>query len=191
VLPPLLLAIPAALLFPPLSAVLLAVGAFSMWFFRDPERTPPATGVLSPADGTVSVVRVEGERVRVGVYMSAVDVHVNRAPLSGTVTDVERRPGAYRPAFSKDSENNERVDVTLAREDGTEYEVSLIAGWFARRIHPYVAPGDEVARGQRIGHIDFGSRADVLLPADYDREDVRVRVGESVTAGESIVAARE
>jgi phosphatidylserine decarboxylase len=190
VLPPLVLSIPTSLVFPPLGAALLLGGLFSMWFFRDPARATPDGGVVSPADGKVSVVREEGDRVRVGVYMSAVDVHVNRAPLSGTVESVTHRPGAHRPAFSKESERNERVDVTIRGDDGEAHEVSLIAGWFARRIHPYVSRGNVIERGDRIGHIDFGSRADVLLPSEYDRDDVRVRVGERVTAGESIVADR-
>ncbi|MFB6155827.1 MAG: protein sorting system archaetidylserine decarboxylase [Haloferacaceae archaeon] len=191
VLVPLALSIPAALFAPPFAAALLAAGLFSMWFFRDPTRTPPPSGVVSPADGRVSVIREEEGRVRVGVYMNAVDVHVNRAPFSGTVEAVEHRLGAHRPAFTKESERNERVDLTVRDDDGETHEVSLIAGWFARRIHPYVSEGDAVARGDRIGHIDFGSRADVLLPPDYDRGDVRVRVGERVTAGESVVAERE
>ncbi|MFB6250638.1 MAG: protein sorting system archaetidylserine decarboxylase [Halobellus sp.] len=191
------LAIPAfaaaALLAPvafPLSLLALAIGGFVGWFFRDPERRPSGPGVVSPADGRISVVRVEGDQFRVGVFMNVTDVHVNRAPFDGTVESVTHRPGKHLPAFSKESERNERVDVTIATEAGPA-EVSLIAGAFARRIHPYVQAGNDLARAQRIGHIDFGSRADVLLPPAYDREDLLVAEGDRVRAGESIVAATD
>jgi phosphatidylserine decarboxylase len=184
-LPPLLAALPALLVSPLLALGLVAVGYFVVAFYRDPDRTPPAAGVVSPADGRVSVVRDEGGRLRVGVFMNVTDVHVNRAPLPGTVRDVTHRPGAHRPAFSKESERNERVDV-----DFGDFEVSLIAGAFARRIFPYVEPGDELERGQRLGHISFGSRADVLLPADCGRGDLRVEAGDRVRAGETILAER-
>ncbi|MFC7204944.1 protein sorting system archaetidylserine decarboxylase [Haloferax namakaokahaiae] len=179
-----------AFVLPPVGAFLLAFGAFVLWFFRDPERSPPKEGIISPADGRVSVIREEGDRVRIGVFMNVTDVHVNRAPVSGTVREVTHRPGAHKPAFSKDSDKNERVDIVVESEDG-EFEISQIAGAFARRIHPYVSAGDELARGERFGHIDFGSRADVLLPPEYGVEDVAVEKGESVTAGESVVARSE
>ncbi len=180
---PLLVAVPALVVAPPVGFVCLLLSLAVLAFFRDPERTPPARGVVSPADGRVSVVREEDGRVRVGVFMNVTDVHVNRAPVAGTVDSVTHRPGAHRPAFSKESDRNERVDVAL---DGTE--VSLIAGWFARRIHPSVAAGESVDRSERIGHISFGSRADVLLPATYSMDDVRVEEGDRVWAGESVVA---
>ncbi|WP_248895589.1 protein sorting system archaetidylserine decarboxylase [Haloplanus halobius] len=185
-LPPLVAAVPLAVLSPPLGALALALGGFVCWFFRDPERSPPPNGVVSPADGRVSVVREEDDRLRVGVFMNVTDVHVLRAPLSGTVTALTHRPGAHRPAFSKESDRNERVDIALG-----DAELSMIAGWFARRIYPYVAPEEDVARGDRVGHIAFGSRADILLPPEYGREDVLVAEGETVRAGETVVAQRE
>ncbi|MCG1004386.1 MULTISPECIES: protein sorting system archaetidylserine decarboxylase [Halobacterium] len=164
----------------------LALSAFVVWFHRDPERTPEGQGVLTPADGKVSVIReTDDGRVRVGVFMNVHDVHVNRAPLAGTVEAVDHREGGHRPAFDKESEHNERVRVTC-----DDYEVVLIAGAFARRIHPYVEPGDDLARGDRISHISFGSRADVILPLEYDRDDLRVENGERVSAGETVVARR-
>jgi len=168
----------------PFAAVagVLASG-FVLQFYRDPERQIAPVGVASPADGRVSVIREEGDRLRVGVYMSATDVHVNRAPLDGTVREVVRRPGAYKPAFSKDSDNNEQVELVF-----DDHSVVLIAGWFARRIHPSVDVGDTVERGERIGHISFGSRADVLLPPAVTREDLTVEVGDRVTAGQTALA---
>jgi len=184
-LPPLVAAIPLAVLAPPLGALALALGGFVLWFFRDPERTPPPRGAVAPADGRVSVVREEGDRIRVGVFMNVTDVHVLRAPMDGRVEATTHRPGAHRPAFTKESDRNERVDIAL-----DSHGVSMIAGWFARRIYPYLDDGDEVTRGDRIGHIAFGSRADVLLPPEYDRGDLLVAEGDAVRAGETVVALR-
>ena len=186
VLPPLLLGLPVLYIATPVGLALVGMSAFAAWFFRDPERTPAGEGVLSPADGRVSVIREEGDRVRVGVFMSPFDVHVNRAPVDGEVARLHHRGAAHKPAFSKDSDRNERVEFTVGDADG-----ALIAGWFARRITPYVSRGDEVGRGERIGHIAFGSRADVVLPPEYELTDVRVGKGEKVRAGESILARRE
>ena len=189
--------VPLAFVHPFAGAAALLLTAGVLAFFRDPERSPPAEGVVAPADGRVSVVRAEeaptdsgdtAHRQRVGVFMNVTDVHVNRAPLGGTVRDVTHEPGAHRPAFSKESDRNEKLRIRVEAGGGDEYEVVLIAGWFARRIRPYVEPGDELARGQRIGHVAFGSRADVVFPPGVDREDLRVGTGEGVRAGETVVA---
>lgn len=213
-----LLAAPFALVISATAGVLsLAVGIGILAFFRDPERTPPPTGVVSPADGTVSVLREEGDRVRLGVFMNVWHVHVVRAPFDGRVADVEHVSGANRPAFSKESDRNERVHVRLETDseqlpasddvdDGTgdvdrapvsdaeaeanaaaDATVTLIAGAFARRIFPYVESGDDLERGQRVGHIAFGSRVDVLFPPSVDAEDLAVEPGDSMTAGETVV----
>ncbi|MGB9986879.1 protein sorting system archaetidylserine decarboxylase [Salarchaeum japonicum] len=163
-------------------AVVVLAPAFVLWFHRDPERSSPESGVVAPADGTVSVIREEDDWLRVGVYMSAADVHVNRAPKSGFLEHVTHTPGAHKPAFSKDSERNERVTFQFG-----DYEVVLIAGAFARRIHPRLEPGRVVERGDRIGHISFGSRADVKLPPTYEKSDVLVEEGDTVRAGETIL----
>jgi phosphatidylserine decarboxylase len=180
-----LLAAATLLFVPPVGVGFAALTAGILWFHRDPTRTPPGPdrAVVSPADGTVQVVSEEGTRLRVGVFMNVTDVHVNRAPIAGTVREVRHRPGANRPAFEKESDRNEQVVVDF----GT-YEVIVIAGWFARRIHPHVETGDELDRGDRVGHVSFGSRADVVLPAAVDREDLLVKVGNDVRAGETIVA---
>ncbi len=168
-----------------LGLLVAAVGV--AWFHRDPEREPPATGIVAPADGTVSVLRNEGECVRLGIFMNVDDVHVCRAPVDGTVAERTHTPGAHRPAFSKESDRNERVDLALEGETD-RWEVRLIAGVFARRIHPYVEAGDDLARGERIGHISFGSRVDILFPPVVDREDLTVAPGDTVRAGETRVA---
>jgi len=169
---------------PWLSLAAVVLGLFTLVFFRDPERTPPESDFVAPADGKVSVIRDEGDRLRVGVFMNVWNVHVNRAPAGGTVQRIEHTPGAHRPAFSKDSDRNERVRVEFG-----DHAVVLIAGAFARRIFPYVEPGDDVERGDRIGHIAFGSRADVVLPEGIGRDDLDVEEGDRVLAGETVIAA--
>lgn len=180
---PLLGVVPAFFISPGVGILLLAIGVAVLAFFRDPDRTPPPLGVVSPADGKVSVLRMEGDRVRVGVFMNVHDVHVNRAPLGGDVEAVDHEAGGHYPAFSKDSDRNERVRVRFS-----DHDVTLIAGAFARRITPYVTEGETVERGDRIGHIAFGSRADVLLPPRFDRDDVAVDIGDRVQAGETVIA---
>lgn len=205
VLLPLVLGVPLFFVSPPLGVALLALGAFSAYFYRDPDRDPAGDGILAPADGHVSVIREDGDRVRVGVFMSPFDVHVVRAPADGEVTRLDHRGAAHKPAFAKESERNERLEYTLTAPDdgsdggaeagrrrtGERTDGALIAGWFARRISPYVSRGDRLDRGQRLGYIAFGSRADVVLPPAYDAGDVRVAVGEAVRAGESVIAQRE
>lgn len=182
---PLLLAIPAIVIAPAIAGVFLVAAAAVLWFHRDPTRSPPPSGFVAPADGRVSAIRAEGGRIRISVFMNVTDVHVNRAPAPATVESVEHVPGGHLPAFSKDSDRNERVHLACG-----EYDVTLIAGAVARRIHPYVSPGDELDRGDRIGHISFGSRVDVRLPPEIDRVDVRVSEGQTVRAGETVVAVR-
>ncbi|UTF52149.1 protein sorting system archaetidylserine decarboxylase [Natronosalvus rutilus] len=194
-----------------IATLLLGVGTLA--FFRDPERTPPLSGVVAPADGKVSVMRTEGDQFRLGTFMNVHNVHVVRAPFDATVRDVEHSPGGFKPAFSKDSDRNEKVHLHLEPAEGafsegafpegdaensepgldetgdraTEAEVTFIAGAFARRIHPYVEPGDSLERGQRIGHIAFGSRVDVVFPPTVAPEDLAVEPGQKMTAGETVI----
>ena len=155
------------LLFHPLVAVpFLALLAFVLWFFRDPERsTPPQPGLLvSPADGRV----IKAGPDRISVFMNVFNVHVCRAPVAGSVAAVEHRPGRFLAAFKdRASEENERVSIVIA--DGEKrLRFTLVAGLIARRIVPKVAPGDRLAAGQRVGLIRFGSRVDVALPRDTE-----------------------
>ncbi|ESS12030.1 MAG: phosphatidylserine decarboxylase [uncultured archaeon A07HR60] len=207
---PAVIAVPTLLVSPPLAIGLVGLAVCVLWFHRDPDRVPPepGAGFLAPADGKISVIREEENedksttgneagdgrragasdsdgpaRLRIGVFMNVTDVHVNRAPASGTVESLDHRPGANRPAFSKDSDRNERLRINHGR-----YTTVMIAGWFARRIYPYVGAGDTVEAGDRIGHVSFGSRADVVLPPDVSREDLQVSVGDRVRAGETVLA---
>ncbi|WP_181764732.1 phosphatidylserine decarboxylase [Streptomyces albidus (ex Kaewkla and Franco 2022)] len=157
-----------------------ALAAGMLWFFRDPEREITQGRVISPADGVVqSIMPWHDGRTRVAIFMSPLNVHVNRAPLAGTVTSVEHIPGGYVPAFNKESENNERVVWHFDTEIG-DVEMIQIAGAVARRIVPYVPRGCKVEQGDRIGLIRFGSRVDVYLPEGIDAD---VEVGQATTAG--------
>ncbi len=168
--------------------VLLAV--FFLWFFRDPERRiPNGEGlIVSPADGKVEdaewIETSSGSKFRVSIFLSVVDVHVNRVPISGKVTLVEYREGEFLNAMNPESAvMNEQALIVI--EDG-ESLVSFkqIAGLLARRIVCNLKPGDRVLRGQRMGMIKFGSRVDVLMPADVE---VRVKRGDRVKGGSSIL----
>ncbi|MEU4534908.1 phosphatidylserine decarboxylase [Streptosporangium sp. NPDC023825] len=159
---------------------LTALTGGMLWFFRDPDRTPGTGRILSPADGVVqSIDPWPDGRTRVAIFMSPLDVHVNRAPLACTVTSMEHVSGGYLPAFNKDSDTNERVVWHLDTALG-DIELVQIAGAVARRIVPYVAEGAKVAKGQRIGLIRLGSRVDVYLPEGIAPA---VSVGQKTVAG--------
>jgi phosphatidylserine decarboxylase len=160
-------------------------------FFRDPERdVPSATGaIVAPADGRVMAVQAVrdafvGDGVRVSIFLSPLDVHVNRAPLAGLVTDVRHRPGRFLPAYrAETSEANERCTVHLQGE-AARVTVTQIAGILARRIVCRVRAGDKLARGERFGLICFGSRTDLIVPRGTE---MRVGPGERVRGGESVI----
>ncbi|MBV9024875.1 MAG: phosphatidylserine decarboxylase [Streptomycetaceae bacterium] len=157
-----------------------ALAAGMMWFFRDPEREISHGRVISPADGVVqSIMAWKDGRTRIAIFMSPLNVHVNRAPLAGTVTSVEHIPGGFVPAFNKESENNERVVWHFDTELG-DIEMVQIAGAVARRIVPYVSQNTKVEQGERIGLIRFGSRVDVYLPTGVEPA---VEVGQTTRAG--------
>ena len=156
-------------------------------FFRDPERAVPQTpgAVVSPADGRVHEIDTEDGHRRISIFLSVTDVHVNRAPYAGKVTEVIYKPGrfvpAYRAAASRENESNR---LTLDSPHAV-VAVKQIAGILARRIVCRARPGDMLERGQRYGLIRFGSRTDLFLPADAD---VVARVGDKVRGGETILA---
>jgi phosphatidylserine decarboxylase len=189
----------------PLAFLTLGVLAF----FRDPERVVPQDErmIVSPADGVVSLItQVEppaellvddgsgarglapGPVTRISIFMSVFDVHINRAPIGGTVRRVVYIPGRFVNAdLDKASEENERQHVLIERPDGLAIGFTQIAGLVARRIVPFVKPGDMVAVGQRVGLIRFGSRVDVYLPAGTD---AKVVLGQTVIAGETVLAEK-
>jgi len=174
-----------AFLFSPFSGLLVALATVVVLaFHRDPDRVVPDSGIVAPADGRVSIIREEDDRLRVGIFMNLTDVHVNRAPLGGTVQSVTHSPGKHWPAFTKGSDRNEKVHVEFE-----DYTIVQIAGAVARRIHPSVEAGETVERGERIGHISFSSRVDVIFPDGVTREDLLVGKGAAVTAGETKLVA--
>jgi phosphatidylserine decarboxylase len=169
--------------------VLLA--AFFLWFFRDPRRAvPSAPGlIVSPADGlvteTVSISTPAGERQRVSIFLNVFDVHINRAPISGMLTNVTYHKGQFVNAMNPAcAECNERNIVTM-RGEGIEIVFTQIAGLIARRIVFPLKVGARVERGQRVGMIKFGSRTDLILPGDAE---IQVRVGQRVKGGASVIA---
>jgi phosphatidylserine decarboxylase len=185
--------------------MLVAAGVFA--FFRDPERVVPQSdnAIVSPADGLVTLItEVEpplelqiddgtgmaglptGLVTRVSIFMSVFDVHINRTPVGGTVRRVVYIPGKFMNAdLDKASEENERQHILIERGDGLKLGFTQIAGLVARRIVPFVKPGDIVAKGQRVGLIRFGSRVDVYLPMGTDP---KVMIGQTVVAGETVIA---
>ena len=170
----------------------LLVAGFMGYFFRDPERIGPATpgAIVAPADGQVVriVPRADdpfvGVAQQVSIFLSPLDVHVNRAPVAGLVVEVEHRPGTFMAAYRAEaSERNERTSVSIAGEP-TSVVVRQIAGVLARRIVCRVRPGDKLAQGERFGMIKFGSRTDLVMPATVR---LRVKTGDRVRAGETII----
>jgi len=167
---------------------------FTLYFFRDPDRSVPSgeQWVLAPADGKVLLVRevhepefLKGEAIQVSIFMSPLNVHVNRFPISGTVRHFRHVPGEYLVAFDeKSSSRNERTLIGIERGE-TRVLFTQIAGFIARRIVAEVAEGDQAVAGERFGMIKFGSRVDVFLP-----KGVRVMVGpgDVTVAGETILA---
>ncbi len=171
-------------------------------FFRDPVRTTPLGEglIIAPADGLVTMItpvmpprELVGEGglpdeqlVRVSIFMSVFDVHINRTPIAGTITRIVYIAGKFLNAdLDKASEDNERQHLLVEGDDGTRVAFTQIAGLVARRIVPWVKAGDRVAPGQRVGLIRFGSRVDVYLPAGTSSQ---VLLGQRTIAGETVVA---
>lgn len=181
-------------------ALVLAVGmfAFTLYFFRDPDRTPPDGAVdgpllLAPADGRIVEVvdeepeplYLDGPAQRVSIFLSPLNVHVNRIPATGVVEYAEYRPGDYLVAWHpKASDKNERSEIGVKHTSGTKVLFKQIAGAVARRIVYHVDPGDSVRAGERFGIVKFGSRMDVLVPPHVALD---VEVGQTVRAGETVL----
>ena len=157
-------------------------------FFRDPERKVPLTpgAIVSPADGRVmDIVEADARTYRLSIFLSVLDVHVNRAPYGGKVRTVSYTPGKFLAAYRQEASLVNEANTVTIEHEGREVVVKQIAGVLARRIVCRVRPGDLLKTGQRYGLIRFGSRTDVMLPRDAE---VVVRVGEKVRAGETILA---
>jgi phosphatidylserine decarboxylase len=176
---------------PVLAVFPLLLAVFFLWFFRDPERQIPAEegAIVSPGDGKVtdvSVTQVNGEPcTRISIFLNVFNVHVNRSPITGVITDVKYKCGKFGNAMgSISAEENEQNMVTVRGDVGTVV-FKQIAGLLARRIVFYKKIGDHVVRGERVGLIKFGSRVDVIFPAGAE---VSVKIGDHVAGGSSVLA---
>lgn len=178
----------------------LPILAFGIYFFRNPERVSPTNEnfVLAPADGIVSNIKsvvppkeldIGSEPLtRVSIFMSVFSVHVNRVPVSGIVHKLNYRPGKFVSVQDKDSEDNERQEISVIMKNGTKIGFIQIAGLVARRIYCSLKLGDKLTAGQIFGLIRFGSRLDVFLPKGVEP---KVIVGQTTIAGETVLADLE
>jgi len=182
--------------FPTLGLVFLFLTFFVAYFFRDPERVTPNDEryLVAPADGRVVTIEqnVRNDRwlttptTRVGIFMSPLNVHVNRLPVSGVVESVRYQAGKFRPAFAEDAAQvNEQNGVTIQDSRGRRVVFVQVAGILARRIVCSLKGGERVRQGERYGIIMLGSRVDLYCPVDAQ---VKVQVGQVVKAGETIIA---
>jgi phosphatidylserine decarboxylase len=180
----------------PLALVAVLLAAFFLWFFRDPERTiPMGPGlIVSPGDGlvteTIRLETPEGPRQRISIFLSVFNVHVNRSPIAGTITAVRYQKGKYLNAMNPASAEQNEQNIVTVRGDGYEVTFKQIAGLLARRIVFVPAQGSAIGRGERVGLIKFGSRVDVVLPAEAElqvKPGVRVRGGTSILASMPVV----
>jgi phosphatidylserine decarboxylase len=169
----------------------LALAAFFLWFFRDPERAVP-TGegaIVSPADGKVtdvSTIRLDGaERQRISIFLNVFNVHVNRSPISGVIRDVRYQCGKFVNAMSAESAEENEQNIVTVEGEGQTVIFKQIAGLLARRIVFTKKVGDTVARGERVGLIKFGSRVDVILEPGVR---VRVKIGDIVKGASTVLA---
>jgi phosphatidylserine decarboxylase len=176
---------------PVVAVVLVLLALFVFSFFRDPERVIPAEpgAVVSPGDGRVMVVTEEENAgrpgKRVSIFLAVWNVHVNRSPAAGTISKLEYRPGKFLAAMrERASLENEQNVFTLSTDAG-EIVFKQIAGLIARRVVSWKKAGEQVARGERIGLVRFGSRVDLWVPKEAE---ILVRVGENVKGGSSVLA---
>ena len=176
----------------PWAVVPLLLAAFFLWFFRDPERAVPTEPglIVSPGDGLVTeAVRFEttdGPRQRISIFLSVFDVHVNRSPIAGTILVARYQRGKYLNAMNPASASENEQNIVTVRGGGFEVTFKQIAGLLARRIVFVPVVGSTIARGERVGLIKFGSRVDVIVPAEAE---LRVRPGVRVKGGASVLAS--
>jgi phosphatidylserine decarboxylase len=177
-----------------LTAILTVLTLFTVFFFRDPDRhiDPQERLIVAPADGKIVAVKeigdndfIGGPAVRISIFLSVFDVHVNRNPASGVVNYVKYNPGKFLAAFEeKASLDNEQTEIGMTTPDGKKLIFKQIAGLIARRIVCKLSDGDTIKIGNRMGMIRFGSRADVIVSA---HSEVKVAVGNRVRAGETVL----
>jgi len=176
----------------PFALIPALLAAFFLWFFRDPEREIPSGEglIVSPGDGLVTeTIRLDtpdGPRQRISIFLSVFDVHVNRSPIAGTITAVRYQKGKYLNAMNPASADQNEQCIVTVKGDGIELTFKQIAGLLARRIVFTRGTGSVIGRGERVGLIKFGSRVDVVIPAEAE---LRVKPGVRVRGGASVLAA--
>jgi len=178
-----------------LYTAMVVLVAFILFFFRDPDReiTAGKNFVLSPADGNVVQIKeveedryIKGTAQQISIFLSPMDVHVNRVPVSGELEYLEYEPGIYLVAYDhRASDLNERADFGVRHDSGTKIFFRQITGFLARRIVYHIKKGDKLTAGKRFGMMKFGSRMDILVPANVE---VNVSEGDKAVAGETILA---
>ena len=174
---------------PTYSIPFLILAVFCLWFFRDPDRTVPAGPVaVSPADGKVVAIKQENGQTRVSIFLNVFDVHVNRSPIAGTITNIQYKTGKFLVASRAEATTDNEQNFITVEGQGTKIVFSQIAGLIARRIICTVKAGDTVQAGQRVGYIKFGSRVDMFLGPEWALE---VSEGQRVSAASSIIARRK
>ena len=187
------------LVYAPISIIGFLLTLFSLWFFRDPSRNTPVDSnlIISSADGKVCLideacppteVSMKQEKMkRVCVFMNVFNVHVNRSPVAGVISDIVYKEGQFLNAsLDKASEKNERSSLVINSNHGADIVVVQIAGLIARRILGFVSKNQNLNQGERFGLIRFGSRVDIYMPLD---STVKCSVGDKVVAGESVLAS--
>ena len=179
------------LIHPAVAIIPLVLGAFFLWFFRDPERQIPTTpgAIVSPADGQVthiSETQVNGRpQTRISIFLNVFNVHVNRTPIGGVIRNVEYRKGKFHNAMGEASAEDNEQNIVTVEGEGQTVVFKQIAGLLARRIVFNYRVGDTVTRGQRIGLIKFGSRTDVVFDPSAA---VKVKIGDKVAGGSTVLA---
>ena len=189
----------ALLIYAPVSIIGFLLTLFTLWFFRDPSRNTPVDSnlIISSADGKVCLideacppteVSMKQEKMkRVCVFMNVFNVHVNRSPVAGVISDIVYKEGQFLNAsLDKASEKNERSSLVINSNHGADIVVVQIAGLIARRILGFVSKNQNLNQGERFGLIRFGSRVDIYMPLD---STVKCSVGDKVVAGESVLAS--
>jgi phosphatidylserine decarboxylase len=174
---------------PVYSVPFLILAIFCLWFFRDPDRQIPTGPVaVSPADGKVVAIKSDGAQTRISIFLNVFDVHVNRSPIAGRITNIQYKTGQFLVASKPEATtDNEQNFITVEGASG-KIVFSQIAGLIARRIICYKKTGDIVQAGERVGYIKFGSRVDMFLGPEWT---IVVKEGQRVAAGSDIVARRK
>jgi len=175
----------------PFAVPVLLVGAFCLWFFRDPERPIPGLpgAIVSPGDGKVTDIATINsggtQQTRISIFLNVFNVHVNRSPIAGVIRDVRYQRGKFVNAMSASSAEENEQNIVTVEGAGRTVVFKQIAGLIARRIIFNLKVGDRVARGQRVGLIKFGSRVDVLFDPDAA---IQVKLGDHVKGGATVLA---